>query len=88
MKFKPRKLRGFFCNFIKKLKMNKTIKTVLLILGVILLVYGIYTMITPETQVSIGKLDLLKVQDNTSSYIIIGVGLVAIVLSLLKGKGY
>ena len=47
--------------------MNKTIKTVLLILGVILLVYGIYTMITPETQVSIGKLDLLKVQDNTSS---------------------
>ena len=81
-------MRGFFCNFIKKLKMNKTIKTVLLILGVILLVYGIYTMITPETQVSIGKLDLLKVQDNTSSYIVIGVGLVAIVLSLLKGKGY
>jgi hypothetical protein len=68
--------------------MNKTIKTVLLILGVILLVYGIYTMITPETQVSIGKLDLLKVQDNTSSYIVIGAGLVAIVLSLLKGKGY
>jgi len=88
MKFKPRKLRGFFCNFNKKLKMNKTIKTVLLILGVILLVYGIYTMTTPETQVSIGRLDLLKVQDNTNSYIIIGVGLVAIVLSLLKGKGY
>jgi uncharacterized membrane protein YidH (DUF202 family) len=67
--------------------MNKTVKTVLLIVGVILLVYGIYTMITPETQVSIGNLDLLKTQDNTSSYFAIGLGLVAIVLSLLKRKG-
>ena len=67
--------------------MNKTIKTVLLIIGVILLVYGIYTMITPETKISIGDLELLKVQDNTNSYIVIGLGLVAIVLSLLKGKG-
>jgi uncharacterized membrane protein HdeD (DUF308 family) len=67
--------------------MNKTIKTILLIVGVILLVYGIYTMITPETQVSIGDLDLLKVQDNTNSYIVIGLGLIAIVLSLLKEKG-
>jgi uncharacterized membrane protein HdeD (DUF308 family) len=66
--------------------MNKTIKTVLLIIGVILLVYGIYTMITPETKISIGDLELLKVQDNTNSYIVIGLGLVAIVLSLLKGK--
>jgi hypothetical protein len=66
--------------------MNKTIKTVLLLIGIILLVYGIYTMVTQDTQVSIGKLDLLKVQDNTNSYIVIGLGLVAIVLSLLKGK--
>jgi hypothetical protein len=66
--------------------MNKTIKTVLLLIGIILLVYGIYTMVTQDTQVSIGKLDLLKVQDNTNSYIVIGLGLVAIVLSLVKGK--
>jgi uncharacterized membrane protein HdeD (DUF308 family) len=66
--------------------MNKKIKTVLLIVGVILLVYGIYTMITPETQISIGDLDLLKGQDNTNSYIVFGLGLIAIVLSLLKGK--
>jgi hypothetical protein len=66
--------------------MNKTIKTVLLLIGIILLVYGIYTMVTQDTQVSIGKLDLLKVQDNTNSYIVIGLGIVAIVLSLLKGK--
>jgi uncharacterized membrane protein HdeD (DUF308 family) len=66
--------------------MNKTAKTVLLIVGVILLVYGIYTMITPETQVSIGDLDLVKVQDNTNSYITIGLGLVAVILSLMKGK--
>jgi hypothetical protein len=42
--------------------MNETIKTVLLISGVILLVYGIYRMKTPETRISIGKLDLLKVK--------------------------
>lgn len=66
--------------------MNKTIKTVLLIVGVLLLAYGIYTMIIPETQVSIGDLDLVEAQDNTNSFIIIGLGIVAVVLSLIKGK--
>ncbi|SDS53929.1 hypothetical protein SAMN05216503_3385 [Polaribacter sp. KT25b] len=66
--------------------MNKTIKTILLIVGVILLAYGIYTMVIPETQVSIGDLDLIESQDNTNSYITIGLGLVAVVLSLIKGK--
>lgn len=66
--------------------MNKNIKMVLLIAGVALLIYGVYTMITPETKVSIGELDLLKVQDNTNSYITIGLGIAAIALSLLKSK--
>ena len=66
--------------------MNKTIKTVLLIVGVLLLAYGIYTMIIPETQVSIGDLDLVEAQDNTNSFIIIGLGIVAVVLSLIKEK--
>ena len=66
--------------------MNKTIKTVLLIVGVILLGYGIYTMVVPETQVSIGDLDLIEAQDNTNSYITIALGIVAVALSLIKGK--
>jgi hypothetical protein len=66
--------------------MNKTIKTVLLVVGIILLAYGIYTMIIPETQVSIGDLDLIKTQDNTNAYITIALGIVAVVLSLVKGK--
>ena len=66
--------------------MNKTIKTVLLIVGVILLGYGIYAMVIPETQVSIGDLDLIEAQDNTSAFITIGLGIAAIAASLIKGK--
>ncbi|KOY51807.1 hypothetical protein [Polaribacter dokdonensis] len=66
--------------------MNKTIKTVLLIVGVILLAYGIYTMVIPETKVAIGDVSLVEAQDNTNSFIIIGLGIVAVVLSLVKGK--
>lgn len=66
--------------------MNKNIKVVLLIIGIILLAYGIYTMVIPETQISIGDVDLINVQDNTNSYITIALGLVAVVLSLIKRK--
>ena len=66
--------------------MNKTIKTILLIIGVVLLAYGFYTLVIPETQVSIGDVDLIEAQDNTNSYITIVLGLLAIVLSLIKGK--
>ena len=84
-------MRGFlcliiFCNFIKTHTMNKTIKIILLVAGIILLVYGIYTMIQPETEVSIGDLDLIKSQDNTNSYITIALGIVAVGISLVKGK--
>ncbi|TXD50019.1 hypothetical protein [Polaribacter sp. IC073] len=66
--------------------MNKAIKTILLVAGIILLGYGIYTMIQPEAQVSIGDLDLVTTQDNTNSYITIALGIVAIAISLVKGK--
>ena len=66
--------------------MNKTIKTILLIVGVILLGYGFYTLVIPETQVSIGDVDLIEAQDNTNAYVIIGLGILAVVLSLIKGK--
>ncbi|WP_405564007.1 hypothetical protein [Polaribacter sp. Asnod6-C07] len=66
--------------------MNKTIKSVLLVIGVILLAYGIYTMVVPETQISIGDLDLVEAQDNTNAYIVLALGIVAVALSLIKGK--
>lgn len=66
--------------------MNKTIKSVLLIAGILLIGYGVYTMIQPEAQISIGDVNLVKVQDNNDSYITISLGIVAVFLALFKGK--
>ncbi|MFI0428232.1 hypothetical protein [Mariniflexile sp. HMF6888] len=66
--------------------MNKSVKTILIIVGVGLLAYGIYTMIIPETQLSIGDLDIVTQQDNTNAYITIGLGLVALLISFFGGK--
>lgn len=66
--------------------MNKTIKSVLLLIGLILVGYGIYTLVQPETHVAIGDVDLVKTQENTDSYITIGIGIVAIAIALITGK--
>jgi uncharacterized membrane protein YczE len=66
--------------------MNKSIKIVLLIVGVILLAYGISILVIPTTGISIGDLDVIKTQDNTNSYIAIALGIVAVALSLIKEK--
>ncbi|CAM1345963.1 hypothetical protein [Tenacibaculum crassostreae] len=66
--------------------MNKNIKTVLLVAGIVILGYGIYTLIQPEAQVSIGDVDLVKAQDNTNSYITMAIGIVAIALSSFASK--
>lgn len=79
-------MRGFFVTLIKNKQMHKAIKTVLLLTGVLLLLFGIYSLTIPETQVSIGNLKLIKVHDNSSSYLTIGIGFLAVVLSLIKGK--
>lgn len=65
--------------------MNKNIKKVLMIVGVVLLGYGIYTLIAPEASVSVGGLSV-EAQDNTDAYITIVLGLVAIVLGYLGAK--
>ncbi|MEZ4802196.1 MAG: hypothetical protein R2797_13760 [Gelidibacter sp.] len=65
--------------------MNKTIKTILLVVGVILVVYGIYKLITPEASVDIGVAEF-EAQDNNDAYITIGLGLAALVLGFLGRK--
>jgi hypothetical protein len=65
--------------------MNKAIKTILLVAGVVLLAYGIYILIQPEAAVSVGNFSV-STQDNTNAYITIGLGLGAVVLSMFAGK--
>lgn len=64
----------------------KAFKTVLLSTGILLLTYGIYTLTIPETKISIGKLSLIKIHNNSSSFLTIGVGFLAVFISLIKGK--
>ena len=65
--------------------MNKSVKTILLVVGIVLLAYGIYTMIAPEASVGIGDMSI-EAQDNTNAYITIALGLVAVILSVVAGK--
>lgn len=65
--------------------MNNTVKLILLIVGVILVGYGIYTLVAPEASMDLGVVSA-EVQDNNDSYITIALGLVAIVLSRVGGK--
>ena len=65
--------------------MNNTVKLILLVVGVILIGYGIYTLIAPEASVDLGVISA-EVQDNNDSYITIALGLVAVILSRLGGK--
>ncbi|GGK27228.1 hypothetical protein GCM10007962_21820 [Yeosuana aromativorans] len=66
--------------------MNKTIKSILLIVGVALLGYGIYTLVVPETILSIGSLDVKAKDSNNNSYITIGLGLLALLIGLLGSR--
>jgi hypothetical protein len=65
--------------------MHKAIQSILLLVGIILIGYGIYTMITPEATVDLGIVET-EVQDNNNAYITIGLGIASVVLSLLAGR--
>lgn len=65
--------------------MNKTIKNILLVVGLILVIYGIYKMIVPEASIDIGVAKF-EAQDNKDAYITIGLGLAALVLGFIGGK--
>lgn len=65
--------------------MNKAVKSILTIIGIALLCYGIYTMIAPEASISIGDIGI-EAQDNTNAYITIGLGILALAVAFLSGK--
>lgn len=65
--------------------MNKNVRMILVVIGLLLTGYGIYTLVTPETSISIGDLSL-ESQENTNSFITIAIGIASIVLSQFAGK--
>ncbi|PNQ73444.1 hypothetical protein C1T31_08015 [Hanstruepera neustonica] len=65
--------------------MNNTIKKILLIVGIIIVGYGIYTLVAPEASIGIGDLSI-EAQDNDNSYVTIALGLASIALSFLGRK--
>lgn len=65
--------------------MNSIIKSVLLIVGVGLLAYGGYLLVTPEASIDIG-IAKAEAQNNDNAYITIGLGIVALLIGLLGKK--
>lgn len=65
--------------------MNKTIKFIFLVAGIVLLLYGIYLLVIPETSIDLGIVDI-EAQDNKNAYITIGLGLVSLLAGLFGGK--
>lgn len=65
--------------------MHKAIQVILLMVGVFLIGYGLYSMITPEASADLGIVEA-EIQDNNNAYVNIGFGLAAIVLSLLASR--
>lgn len=59
--------------------MYNTLKIVLLVVGVILVGYGLYLLITPEVSMQAGPLKVEAQGDNTQSYAMIGFGILALV---------
>lgn len=64
--------------------MNNTLKIVLLIVGILFLVYGLYTLFTPEVSMQAGPLKVEAQGDKTQSYAMIGLG----ILALLGGAAF
>ncbi len=65
--------------------MNKTIKTILVIAGILLLLYGGYELIMPESSVDIGIAEF-ETQNNNNAYTVLGIGTVVLLLGLFVGK--
>ena len=71
---------------LKIYTMNNTLKMVLLIAGIALIVYGLYTAFAPEVSVSAGPVQIEAQGDNTQSYAMIGLGVLALIGGLAFKK--
>lgn len=65
--------------------MNKIIKTLLIIAGIILIGYGIYKIISPEATVDIGIAEFNS-QNNNNAYITLGIGIATLMVSFFIKK--
>lgn len=61
------------------------IPQILQIVGLILVVYGIYQVVSPEASVDLGIVEATA-QDNTDAYTTVGIGILAVVLGFFMGK--
>ncbi len=59
--------------------MSNTLKIVLLIVGLLLVGYGLYTLFTPEVIMQAGPLKVEAQGDKTQSYAMIGLGILALI---------
>ncbi|NVJ88454.1 MAG: hypothetical protein HWD82_03320 [Flavobacteriaceae bacterium] len=64
--------------------MNRNVKAVLLVLGIILLAYGFYTMVIPEKTIVPENTNIFPNAENRNAYIAIALGVLSVILSLLK----
>lgn len=65
--------------------MNNTIKIILIIVGLALIIYGGYELVTPEASVDLGIVEF-ESQNNNNAYISIGIGVVILIASFIVGK--
>ena len=63
-----------------------TLKIVLLIVGILLVIYGLYTLFTPEVSMQAGPLKIEAQGDNTQAYAMIGLGILALIGGAAFGK--
>lgn len=66
--------------------MNNILKIVLLVIGVGMIGYGLYRLITPEFAIDAGPLQVEAHGDHTQSYAMIGFGVLALIGGLAFGK--
>lgn len=66
--------------------MNNVLKIVLLIIGIGLIGYGVYNLVTPEFAIDAGPLQVEAHGDNTQSYAMIVFGILSLVGGLAFGK--
>lgn len=66
--------------------MSNVLRIVLLVIGVGMIAYGLYRLITPEFALDTGPFQIEAHGDNTQSYAMIGFGILALIGGLAFGK--